>query len=59
MKSEKCFEALKTVHLVETSALLREKQRDTIRVTLSKYGGSQTAIYFHDSLGDLVKSIAL
>jgi NADH dehydrogenase [ubiquinone] 1 alpha subcomplex assembly factor 7 len=56
VKSEKCFEGLRSVHLVETSPVLREKQRDKVRVTLSQYGGSQTPIYFHNSFIDLVKS---
>jgi hypothetical protein len=59
VKSEKCFEGLKSIHLVETSPVLREKQRDKIRVTLSNYGGSQTPIHFHDSFIDLVKSTNL
>ncbi len=58
MKSEKCFEALRSVHLVETSPVLREKQRDKVRVTLSRYGGSQTPIHFHNSFVDLVESLS-
>ena len=54
MKSERCFEALKTVCLVETSPVLRNMQRDKIRVTLSKYGGSQMPISFYDSFVDLI-----
>lgn len=56
VKSEKCFEGLKSIHLIETSPILREKQRDKIRVTLSSYGGSQTPIHFHDGFIDLLKS---
>lgn len=58
MKSEKCFETLKAVHLVETSPILREKQRDNVRVTLSRYGGSQTPIHFHNSFVELGKGIS-
>ena len=44
------------MHLVEASPVLREKQRDKIKVTLSRYGGSQTPIHFHNSFIDLMKS---
>jgi NADH dehydrogenase [ubiquinone] 1 alpha subcomplex assembly factor 7 len=44
--------------MVETSPVLREKQRDKVRVTLSRYGGSQTPINFHNSFIDLVRSIS-
>jgi hypothetical protein len=56
VRSEGCFEALRNVHLVETSEKLREVQRDKVRVTLAKYGGSQTPIYFHDNFAALMKS---
>jgi len=56
VKSERCFEALKSVCLVEMSPVLRKMQRDKIRVTLSKYGGSQMPINFYDSFVDLITS---
>src|SRR5438045_8682567 len=59
VKGEKCFEGLRNVHLIETSPVLREKQRDRVRVTLSRYGGYQMPIHFHNSFVDLIKSTFL